>query len=137
MAPVAHEARLSGLQGWVQKGPQPCLPLAYLGEVPGLGRGHTLPVADSQLCGRVELLQGQTLGQDVSLSVRARVQLGSEQRERGGWARDHLPTSKSHSRGQGRKDGGPGTTLLHCPSVSSAVRMELIADTVRVALVQG
>ena len=42
----------------------------------------TLPVAGSQLCGRVELLQGQTLAQDVGLSVRARVQLGSEQKQR-------------------------------------------------------
>lgn len=42
----------------------------------------TLPVAGSQLCGCVELLQGQTLAQDVGLSVGARVQLGSEQKQR-------------------------------------------------------
>lgn len=42
----------------------------------------TLPFAGSQLCGRMELLQGQTLGQDVGLSIRARVQLRSKHRER-------------------------------------------------------
>lgn len=42
----------------------------------------TLAIAGSQLCGRVELLQGQTLGQDVGLRIRACVQLGSKQRER-------------------------------------------------------
>lgn len=42
----------------------------------------TLPVTGSQLCGCVELLQGQTLAQDVGLSVGARVQLGSEQKQR-------------------------------------------------------
>lgn len=42
----------------------------------------TFPFAGSQLCGRMELLQGQTLGQDVGLSIRARVQLRSKHRER-------------------------------------------------------
>lgn len=42
-----------------------------------------LPVAGGQLCGPMELLQGQTLGQDVGLGLRACVQLRSKQRERG------------------------------------------------------
>lgn len=42
-----------------------------------------LPITGGQLCGRRELLQGQTLGQDIGLSVRDRVRLESKQRERG------------------------------------------------------
>lgn len=44
----------------------------------------SLPVAGRQLRGPVELLlQGQALGQDVGLSIGARVQLESKHRERG------------------------------------------------------
>lgn len=41
-----------------------------------------LPVAGRQLCGPVELLQGQALGQDVGLRIGACVQLRSKQMER-------------------------------------------------------
>lgn len=86
--PVAHRASLffCGAR-WQQKGlPRLCLalpPRMHTWEqllAPGVA---TLPVAGSQLCGPTELLQGQTLGQDIGLNVRACVQLRSKQRERG------------------------------------------------------
>lgn len=72
-----------------------------------------LPVVGSQLCGPMELLQGQTLGQDVGLGVRARVQLRSKQRREGVRVRPPT-TSNTGLRGPDRKRsrGRPFTSLL-------------------------
>lgn len=74
-----------------------------------LARGSAaLPVALGRLCGCLELLQGQTLGQDVGLRIRARVQLGSEHRDREVLsALDRPPSSDPGFRGQGGKGSGP------------------------------
>lgn len=70
----------------------------------------TLPVSVSHLCGCLELLQGQTLGQDVGLSIGARVQLGSK--DRGVLlAQGHLPSSDPGFRGQGGTGSGPRAGL--------------------------
>lgn len=88
----------------------------------------TLPVAGCQLCGRVELLQGQTLGQDVGLSLRAHVQLGSKHRERGCWHETAGP-QPPRFRGQGRKDGGPRARPFTSLCLSFRIcKMELIVS---------
>lgn len=82
-----HRASLSSRRaGWLWKSPPglctwPLPPHTHTWEQ--LRGAATLPLAGRQLCGPVELLQGQTFGQNVSLSIRACVQLRNKQRERG------------------------------------------------------
>lgn len=100
--------REHGCCGMLSPRPRPCtLTWEQL-----LAQGSTaLPVTGSQLCGRVQLLQGQTLTQDVGLRIRACVQLGSKQRE-GALAAGCLSTAPL-ALGAGRRPRASPFSSLH------------------------